>query len=69
MPIYEYHCNHCRTDHERLVRSRRTKVTCPKCGSHKLTKKLSVFAAAKESSEPAAPPCSGNPRSCGRCAI
>lgn len=67
MPLYEYHCNHCQTDHELLVRSRRTRVNCPKCGSRKLAKKLSVFAASKETSGPVAPACSGNPQSCGRC--
>jgi putative FmdB family regulatory protein len=68
MPIYEYHCKDCRTDHEVLVRTSREKIACPRCGSHKLAKKLSVFAPAKDSPDPAPQTCSGNPRSCGRCA-
>lgn len=68
MPIYEFHCGDCRQDSEVLVRSSNWKGTkCPRCGSKKLMKKLSVFAAsnAGESAEP--PACSGNPRSCGMC--
>jgi putative FmdB family regulatory protein len=70
MPIYEFHCQKCGTDSELLVRSRRWEGTpCPKCGSKKLTKKLSVFASAGggggASSEPAS--CAGNSGSCCRC--
>jgi putative FmdB family regulatory protein len=68
MPIYEFHCQKCGTDSELLVRSSRWQGTpCPKCGSTKLAKKLSVFAsgAGGESSEPAS--CSGHPGSCGMC--
>jgi putative FmdB family regulatory protein len=47
MPIYEFHCEKCERDSEILVRSSHWKgTTCPHCGSTKLTKKLSVFAAA-----------------------
>lgn len=68
MPIYEFHCEKCGADSELLIRSTRWKGTpCPKCGSTKLAKKLSVFAssAGGESSEPAS--CTGNPGSCGMC--
>ena len=45
MPIYEFHCQKCGADSELLIRSRRWEGTpCPKCGSTKLSKKLSVFA-------------------------
>jgi putative FmdB family regulatory protein len=47
MPIYEFHCEKCERDSEILVRSSDWKGTeCPRCGSTKLTKKLSVFASA-----------------------
>jgi putative FmdB family regulatory protein len=47
MPIYEFHCEKCERDSEILVRSTDWKgTTCPHCGSAKLAKKLSVFAAA-----------------------
>jgi putative FmdB family regulatory protein len=46
MPLYEFHCSSCRKDSEILVRSTDWKGTkCPHCGSTKLAKKLSVFAA------------------------
>jgi putative FmdB family regulatory protein len=67
MPIYEFHCQKCGADSELLIRSRRWEGTpCPKCGSKKLSKKLSVFAssAGGQSSEPAS--CGGGKAgSCG----
>jgi putative FmdB family regulatory protein len=47
MPIYEFHCGKCGRDSEVLVRSSNWKGTkCPHCGSAKLDKKFSTFAAA-----------------------
>ena len=47
MPIYEFHCNACTHDSEILVRSSDWQGTkCPHCGSTKLAKKFSLFAAA-----------------------
>ena len=47
MPIYEFHCGKCERDSEILVRSADWKGTkCPHCGSTKLDKKFSTFAAA-----------------------
>jgi len=66
MPIYEFHCAECHGDSEVLVRTRDWKGTpCPRCGSVKLEKKLSVFAASGGADE--APACSGKPKSCGMC--
>jgi putative FmdB family regulatory protein len=46
MPIYEFHCAACEHDSEILVRSSDWRGTaCPRCGSKKLSKKWSVFAA------------------------
>jgi putative FmdB family regulatory protein len=46
MPIYEFHCAACEHDSEILVRSSDWRGTaCPHCGSKKLSKKFSVFAA------------------------
>ena len=67
MPIYEFQCEACGRESEILVRSTRWEGTpCPKCGSPKLVKKLSVFASsvAGAASEAA---CTGQPKSCGRC--
>ena len=59
MPIYEFQCKACGKESEVLVRSSDWKGTpCPKCGSTKLMKKLSVFASGKESSSGGSmPPC------------
>jgi putative FmdB family regulatory protein len=47
MPIYEFHCEACERDSEILVRSTDWKNSeCPHCGSKKLAKKFSTFAAA-----------------------
>ena len=67
MPIYEFHCEKCGADNEILVRSSALQGTpCPKCGSKKLTKRLSTFASSV-SGQDAGPACSGVPSSCGRC--
>jgi putative FmdB family regulatory protein len=47
MPIYEFHCAKCEQDSEILLRSSDWSGTkCPHCGSQKLAKKFSSFAAA-----------------------
>jgi putative FmdB family regulatory protein len=47
MPIYEFHCGKCGKDSEQLVRSADwSAAKCPHCGSAKLDKKFSTFAAA-----------------------
>ncbi len=43
MPIYEYLCARCRHPFEVLVRSARQRISCPGCGSKKVTKLLSSF--------------------------
>ena len=75
MPIYEFNCLNCFTDSEVLVRSSNWKgtVSCPECGSKKLEKKLSIFAASSSDnqtiSSDSLPPCSGMPSNCGRCGL
>ncbi|MCS6771330.1 MAG: zinc ribbon domain-containing protein [Kiritimatiellae bacterium] len=52
MPLYEFHCNECGQEIELLVRSADWRGTaCPLCGSSRLVKKLSVFAAGSSSSK------------------
>jgi putative FmdB family regulatory protein len=69
MPLYEFSCSKCEKDFESLVRSAKWEgaVECPHCGSKRLTKKLSVFAAQgagpASDSSPAPPPC-GRPGGC-----
>ena len=45
MPMYEYQCNACHADFERLVRGDAV-PTCPECGSADLTKVVSRLAPA-----------------------
>ena len=44
MPLYEYACRECGHEAELLVRSS-VDPKCPKCGSSKLSKLLSIVAA------------------------
>jgi putative FmdB family regulatory protein len=69
MPLYEFVCTKCEKDFESLARSSNWEgsVACPHCGSKKLTKKLSVFAAqggGSTASTPAPQAC-GRPGGCG----
>jgi putative FmdB family regulatory protein len=58
MPIYEFHCSGCQKDSEILVRASDWKGTkCPHCGSTKLSKKFSVFAASGPGNGGEAPSC------------
>jgi putative FmdB family regulatory protein len=45
MPIYEYRCQACGESFEVFVRSpsRQADPTCPKCGSQKVKKAISLF--------------------------
>ena len=45
MPIYEYRCDECDEKFELFVRSATQKAvpTCPKCGSNKARKNISLF--------------------------
>ena len=53
MPIYEYTCQNCRNEFELLVSTSAGKPTCPNCGSRKVLKKFSTFAAHQDASAPA----------------
>lgn len=49
MPIYEFHCSSCDSDFEELVlrldEQSLAGVVCRKCGSRRVVKKISLFAA------------------------
>ena len=55
MPIYEYICQKCQHEFQKLDASSTAKVDCPACGSHKLERKFSTFAAHQGTSAPASP--------------
>jgi putative FmdB family regulatory protein len=44
MPIYEYACDACATEFEKLVRRSSEEIECPKCGSTSVTRQVSAFA-------------------------
>ncbi len=46
MPLYEYHCNTCGANFEKMVRfSEQDQVPeCPECHSHETRKRISLFA-------------------------
>jgi putative FmdB family regulatory protein len=46
MPIYEFHCDACDTTFDTMttMNARDQKIPCPKCGSKKTGRKLSVVA-------------------------
>ena len=43
MPIFEYKCQECGEEFEKLVFGQSTDVACVKCDSKKVKKKFSVF--------------------------
>ena len=45
MPIFEYRCESCESEFEKLVRRADDHVECPSCGKEKLEVKYSTFAA------------------------
>lgn len=65
MPIFEYHCQDCGSDFEKLVRKAGDAVSCPSCGDAKpanLEIRYSTFAAHANGAPKAAPqPAGGCP--------
>jgi putative FmdB family regulatory protein len=43
MPIYEYICDDCQNEFEKIVINKQQQISCPKCASKKATIQLSVF--------------------------
>src|SRR5262249_8558161 len=46
MPIYEYICEDCQNEFEKIVINKHEEITCPKCAGKKNKIQLSVFATA-----------------------
>lgn len=46
MPIYEYVCDACQEQFEKIVLNKQQEIVCPKCASKKATIQLSVFSSA-----------------------
>lgn len=47
MPIFEYRCNDCGSNFEKLIRraAEQEELRCPACGKDHLTQQLSTFSA------------------------
>ena len=43
MPIYEYICDDCQNEFEKIVINKHQEIACPKCASEKAKIQLSVF--------------------------
>lgn len=43
MPIFEFTCQDCGADFEKLVRNSHAVIECPTCASTKIKKRFSVF--------------------------
>jgi putative FmdB family regulatory protein len=75
MPIYEYICDDCGTQYEKIVLSKAQEIACPKCASKKNKLQLSVFAASTGSGNGSSaksgaksnPRLSGGGSGCGGC--
>ncbi|MFZ0427600.1 MAG: zinc ribbon domain-containing protein [Acidobacteriota bacterium] len=63
MPIFEYRCQDCAAEFEKIVFSQENSIECPSCGGQRIEKLLSSFAAhSKGSGQAAAEP---GPCPCG----
>jgi len=64
MPLFEYVCQDCKKEFEKIVPRHDSPANCPKCDSVRVEKQLSVFAVSGSGSQSesfdAAP-------GCGRC--
>ncbi|MCZ6486021.1 MAG: zinc ribbon domain-containing protein [Acidobacteria bacterium] len=63
MPIFEYRCNDCKTNFEKIVLSSSTPSECPNCNSNRVEKLLSTFAVGGRSTSTTSVP---HERACGR---
>ena len=60
MPIYEYICDECETEFERIVLNKTQEIACPKCAGKKNTIQLSVFSAPNGNGSSATPSASSS---------
>ena len=65
MPLYEYECSKCDKSVELLVRSAEEQVSCPECGSEKLTRLMSATAAPNMKGASSSLPMASGGESCG----
>jgi len=64
MPIYEYVCDDCNSQFEKIVINRQQQISCPQCSSTKATIQLSVFSSASAGGSSKSPSGSSGGGSC-----
>jgi putative FmdB family regulatory protein len=52
MPIYEYVCDDCQEQFEKIVLNKQQEISCPHCAGKKNTLKLSVFSSTTNGAAP-----------------
>lgn len=68
MPVFEYRCDRCNAEFERLVLSASTRVRCPACDSDEIAKRPSAFGTAGTQKRVSSGSCSGcRKHSCAGC--
>jgi len=67
MPIYEYICDDCKNEFEKIVINKQQEISCPRCSSKRATIQLSVFSSATAggSAKSSTPQSSGGGGCCG----
>jgi putative FmdB family regulatory protein len=66
VPIYEYICDDCKNEFEKIVINKQQEIACPKCASKRATIQLSVFSSAVAGgSAKSSTPQSGGGSCCG----
>lgn len=70
MPIYEYHCESCQNDFEKLVMGGREPKDCPSCESDQVSRLVSAFSfkSTGSLSVPDSASASSSSSACGGCA-
>ena len=64
MPIYEYICEECQEQFEKIVLNKQQEIACPKCSSKKAAIQLSVFSSAVGAGSPKSTPSSSGGGGC-----
>jgi putative FmdB family regulatory protein len=66
MPIYEYTCEHCQYNFDRLVTTGNAKVNCPLCQG-KVKKLMSSFSVGAPHGHTGGIPAAAGPKMCTNC--
>ena len=66
MPIYEYTCEHCNYNFDRLVTTGNAKVNCPLCQG-KVKKLMSAFSVGASHGHTGGIPAAAAPKMCTNC--